>query len=198
MQITSILCIMSWSVNSQKYVSTNINGTCTVAMINQTAVTQTHLLCNNAVGVYCVHYVLIDAYNQKRGSTTRSSTIFKIKARHCNVPSISHLHNLVYAIHLNIILLCSSGLSKRIFCHKFFDHNFYIKVELSPCLLNYSLLHEDLWGSVGIAHPSLTSALNGGEWSASRRGRFTPGVRASSTHWIGGWVGPRGGLDAVE
>jgi hypothetical protein len=24
-------------------------------------------------------------------------------------------------------------------------------------------------------------------------GRFTPG-----THWIGGWVGPRGGLDDVE
>jgi hypothetical protein len=36
----------------------------------------------------------------------------------------------------------------------------------------------------------LTSALVGGEWSASRPGRFTPG-----THWIGGWVGPRTGLD---
>jgi len=38
----------------------------------------------------------------------------------------------------------------------------------------------------------LTSALDGGEWSASRASRFTPG-----THWIGGWVGPRGVLDAV-
>jgi hypothetical protein len=35
---------------------------------------------------------------------------------------------------------------------------------------------------------SLTLALAGGEWSASRPGRFTPGERAPRTHWIGGWV----------
>jgi hypothetical protein len=35
----------------------------------------------------------------------------------------------------------------------------------------------------------LTSALVGGEWSASGHGHFTPG-----THWIGAWVGPRTGL----
>jgi hypothetical protein len=44
---------------------------------------------------------------------------------------------------------------------------------------------------------SLTSALDGGEWSASRRGRFTSRERAPGTHWIGGWVGPRAVLDAV-
>jgi hypothetical protein len=33
-------------------------------------------------------------------------------------------------------------------------------------------------------HIFLTSALVGGEWSASPHGRFTPGI-----HWIGGWVG---------
>jgi hypothetical protein len=43
---------------------------------------------------------------------------------------------------------------------------------------------------------SLTSALDGGEWSASRPGRFTPTERAPGTHWIGGWVGPRAILDA--
>jgi hypothetical protein len=43
----------------------------------------------------------------------------------------------------------------------------------------------------------LTSALDGGELSASRPGRFTPGERASDTHWIGGWVGPRAVLDTV-
>jgi hypothetical protein len=32
---------------------------------------------------------------------------------------------------------------------------------------------------------SLTSALDGGEWSASRPGRFTPRERAPGTHWIG-------------
>jgi hypothetical protein len=38
-----------------------------------------------------------------------------------------------------------------------------------------------------------TSALVSDEWSTSRPGRFIPG-----THWIGGWVGPRTGLDDVE
>jgi hypothetical protein len=41
-----------------------------------------------------------------------------------------------------------------------------------------------------------TSALDGGEWSASRPGRaFTPGERTPGTHCTGGWVGPRAGLD---
>jgi hypothetical protein len=44
---------------------------------------------------------------------------------------------------------------------------------------------------------SLTSALDGGKWSASRPGRFTTRKGASGTHWIGGWVGPRAVLDAV-
>jgi len=32
----------------------------------------------------------------------------------------------------------------------------------------------------------LTAALDGRELSASHPGRFTPGVRARGTHWIGG------------
>jgi hypothetical protein len=36
---------------------------------------------------------------------------------------------------------------------------------------------------------SLTSALDGGEWSASRPVRFTPMDIAPFTHCIGGWVG---------
>jgi hypothetical protein len=41
-----------------------------------------------------------------------------------------------------------------------------------------------------------TSSLDGSEWSASRPGRaFTPGERTPGTHWTGGWVGPRAGLD---
>jgi hypothetical protein len=44
---------------------------------------------------------------------------------------------------------------------------------------------------------SLTSALDGGEWSASRPCRFTPTERAPGTHWTGGWVVPRAVLDAV-
>jgi hypothetical protein len=36
------------------------------------------------------------------------------------------------------------------------------------------------------------------EWSASRPCRFTPGGKAIGTHWVGGCVDPRAGLDAVE
>jgi hypothetical protein len=46
-------------------------------------------------------------------------------------------------------------------------------------------------GSGCVAPAILTSALDGGEWSASRPSRFTPGETAAGNHWIGGWVGPR-------
>jgi hypothetical protein len=55
------------------------------------------------------------------------------------------------------------------------------------------------YGGVDVQiHIFLTLALTGGEWSASCPGRFTPRERASSTHWIGGWVDPRAGLDDME
>jgi hypothetical protein len=47
-------------------------------------------------------------------------------------------------------------------------------------------------------HIFLTLALAGGEWSASRPGCFIRRERAPGTHWIGGWLGPRTGLDDVE
>jgi hypothetical protein len=46
-------------------------------------------------------------------------------------------------------------------------------------------------------HAVLTSVLGGGDWQASRPSHFTPGVKATDTPWIGGWVGPTAGLDAV-
>jgi hypothetical protein len=48
-----------------------------------------------------------------------------------------------------------------------------------------------------LIHVFLSSALVRGEWSASLPGRFTPKERPPGTHWIGGWVGPRTGLDDV-
>jgi hypothetical protein len=50
-----------------------------------------------------------------------------------------------------------------------------------------------MWGSRGIAPLVLTSALDGGEWSAS-----DPATLFLGTHWIKGWVGPRIGLEAVQ
>jgi hypothetical protein len=56
-----------------------------------------------------------------------------------------------------------------------------------------------VYGGVDVyIHIFLTSALAGGEWSASRPGLFTVGERAPGAHWIGGWVDPRAGLDNVE
>jgi hypothetical protein len=42
------------------------------------------------------------------------------------------------------------------------------------------------WGSGGIAPRTLTSALDGGEWSAPRPGRFTPREIAPGIQCIGG------------
>jgi len=46
-------------------------------------------------------------------------------------------------------------------------------------------------------HAFLVATLDGGEWSALRLGHFTPKVKAPCTPRIGGWMGPRDGLDAM-
>jgi hypothetical protein len=67
------------------------------------------------------------------------------------------------------------------------------KGNVSLCF-NWAPRHEGVLGIGGIAPLILWSALDGGEWSASRASRFNPRERATCTHWIGGWVGPRGNL----
>jgi hypothetical protein len=71
-------------------------------------------------------------------------------------------------------------------------------MKLSLYLINYAPRYEDEWESGGVAPPSLTSALDGDEWSASRPGCFTPWEAAPGTHWIGGLVRPKPGLGAME
>jgi hypothetical protein len=44
----------------------------------------------------------------------------------------------------------------------------------------------------------LDFGIDGIVWSPSRPGRFTSRERAPGTHWIGGLVGHRAGLDAME
>jgi hypothetical protein len=44
----------------------------------------------------------------------------------------------------------------------------------------------------------LTSALVGGEWSASRSCLFTPEEGVAGTHRIGGLVDPTAGLDDMD
>jgi hypothetical protein len=55
---------------------------------------------------------------------------------------------------------------------------------------NFALRHEIVLQQWRYSFtPSLTPALVGDEWSASRPGRFNPRERAPGAHWIGGSVG---------
>jgi hypothetical protein len=75
--------------------------------------------------------------------------------------------------------------------------SYMVKVKLSLCF-NWAPRHEGVLGEwMYSSTHSLTSALDGDEWSASRPGRLTPKERAPGTYWMGGWVGPRAVLDAV-
>jgi hypothetical protein len=62
-------------------------------------------------------------------------------------------------------------------------------MKLSLCL-NWASRYEGVLGELkySSAH-SLPRTLDGGKWSASRPGRFTPRERAPGTQWVGGWVG---------
>jgi hypothetical protein len=71
-----------------------------------------------------------------------------------------------------------------------------LKVKFYLCLTKSHAM-KTYWGVEVYFQAFLTSALDGGEWSASRPGRFTPRERTARIHWIGGWVGPRAVLDAV-
>jgi hypothetical protein len=70
---------------------------------------------------------------------------------------------------------------------------------LSLCVTNLALCHEGVWGS-GCIDPSFLGL--GTSWR--RVVSFTPlplyprGKSPPGTHRIGGWVGPRAGLDDVE
>jgi hypothetical protein len=56
-------------------------------------------------------------------------------------------------------------------------------------VLNYAQGHRDVCRTAVLLHAFLTSTLDGGEWSASCHGRFTPGI-----HFKEGWIQPRGSM----
>jgi hypothetical protein len=68
---------------------------------------------------------------------------------------------------------------------------------LLDLVLNWAPRYGDVLGSGGIAPPILTSALDGDKWPASCPGRFISSERLLGTHWIGGCVDTRAGLNAV-
>jgi hypothetical protein len=84
--------------------------------------------------------------------------------------------------------------------HKFysFSNNFTKGIERGRTIAQCIKVKHSAMKTCVLTYVSLTSALAGGEWSASLPGRFTPRERAPDTQWIGGWVGPRVGQDDVE
>jgi hypothetical protein len=75
--------------------------------------------------------------------------------------------------------------------------NYYGKGKVVPVLNYKHHATKTYWGMEIKLHAFLTSALAEDEWSTLRSGLFTPRETASGTHWIGGWVSPRTGMDAV-
>jgi hypothetical protein len=65
-------------------------------------------------------------------------------------------------------------------------------------LINQAVLYEKIWGSGDIAPSFLMSALDRGEWLASRPSRLTPREISPGIRWTESWMGLRVGLDAVE
>jgi hypothetical protein len=76
--------------------------------------------------------------------------------------------------------------------HSLLPCNIYKKKTFLQYVLhiNRAPRHEGVLESGGMTTHFFTSALDGGEWSASRPGRYTPRERAPGTLWIGGWVDP--------
>jgi hypothetical protein len=96
------------------------------------------------------------------------------------------------------VWLCQNGTGK---CqpHAINEKNVKVKGKVVPVLsFNWAPRHEGVFGEWRYSSThSLTSALDGCEWSSSRPGRFTSRERAPGTHWIGSWVDPRAVPDAV-
>jgi hypothetical protein len=55
-----------------------------------------------------------------------------------------------------------------------------------------------VYGLSGCIDPHFLTLAIAAEWSAPRPYHFTPGERAPGTYCMGGWVGPRDGLDDIK
>jgi hypothetical protein len=72
-----------------------------------------------------------------------------------------------------------------------------VKIKVVPAF-NSAARHDDAAGNGGVPQSFIISALDGGEWLASRPGSFNRKNGDPVTHQIGVWVRARSGLDAVD
>jgi len=76
-------------------------------------------------------------------------------------------------------------------------------MKLSLCLTKYLAVkafstYLNAYGGMDVLLQTfLISALDGGEWSTSRSGRFNPEKKVPGSHWTPGWLGQKAGLGAV-
>jgi hypothetical protein len=86
-------------------------------------------------------------------------------------------------------LICSRELPGLNLCQDI-DYGGCRKGKVAPVINQLSTMACRLTGGAEV--------LDGDKWSSSRPGRFNLGERAPGTHWIGGCVRLRAGLDALE
>jgi hypothetical protein len=87
--------------------------------------------------------------------------------------------------------------SVRYECHDVNNDSGYLDI-YSPTIKQSSpaTRHDGTWGERRYSSYSfLTSALDGGDGQRHAPAALYPGERTPGTHWTGGWVGPRAGLD---
>jgi hypothetical protein len=124
-------------------------------------------------------------------------------------PSYIHIMHCVSIAHGTGFLVAQNGLrnctvfffyeqrNNRNQCTYFCDAAWQLKHSKLKLFLWLTKHHamKTYWGVEVQIHAFF--ALDGGEWSASRPGRFIARVIAFHTHWIGGCVGPSAGLDTI-
>jgi hypothetical protein len=88
---------------------------------------------------------------------------------------------------------CNVQHNSAVYLQYFMDFIWFSEhIYSSPATRHSGASGERMYSSYSL----LTSALDGGEWSASRSSRSLPrGKDPPGTHCTGGWVGPRAGLD---
>jgi hypothetical protein len=89
-------------------------------------------------------------------------------------------------------------LPSKSFPNSLFVCHLTVKVKYSLCLINYAPCQEGVCGSGDITPPFLTSVLVEVSRQLQVPAALLPGEGAPGTHWIGGWVGPRADLNAMD
>jgi hypothetical protein len=94
------------------------------------------------------------------------------------------------------IKFCAILFLRRILIHVVNYLLFYALRQLKVSKLSRYTPWWRFWGGGGITYSFLTSALEGGEWSASRPGRALPPGKGPPVPFDRRWVDPRADLDA--